>query len=476
MSKFKPDKIKQGNLLGYYIEDFLEEGEIAYLVDEIVEQLETKEIEDTYSELGQKSYAPKILLKILFYGSIRGVFSSRKIARACKQDIGFMYLARMYKPDFRTISDFRKDNIERINEYLVEIIKYCKEMGMIKIGAISIDGTKIRANASSSKQMNLKEYKKWEQRIKKEIAELQQKGRATDEEEDARLGENADDIPKELKSKESRLKKIGEIKEKLEKINNKKANINLTDNDARFMRSKNGKIESNFNPQISVDQNGMIVGADVTSDAGDRRQLSPLIEQTERNLNEKIVEVYADAGYGSIENYEYLNKKEIDGYVPDQYHRQRKKEQMNDKLITTYRQKDFKYNKEKDEYICPSGQVLKYVRTSKTTVYRNRAKIYAGTNCKTCPTKMKCTKAKKRTVAVHINRNLMDAMIKKLDTDQSRAKSKIRSKTVEPVFGHIKKNLKFTQFYLRGLKKVRGEFSLICIGINLLKMWNMSNI
>ena len=218
--KFKPDTTAQSLIFGYNVKDFIAEDDIEILIDEIVEQLDTGKIESKYSIKGQKSYHPKILLKIIFYGYTIGVRSSRKLMKACHKDVGFMYLSRLYKPDYRTISDFRKDNLEEISEYFVEILKYCNELGMLKAGVIAIDGSKFRANASSSRTKDLKGYEKWEKKLKEKIKKLSQEAIEIDEEENNRLSAKNDNykIPKKIKKKEVLLKMIKEAKQRLKEM------------------------------------------------------------------------------------------------------------------------------------------------------------------------------------------------------------------------------------------------------------------
>ena len=154
MPKFKPYRKSQFMLFPNSIDDYVPQNHLARVVNSIVEKLDTKNIEDKYSSLGQNTYPPKILIKLLFYGYAIGERSGRKIACKCETDTAYIYLAQMYKPDFRTINDFRKNNIEELSGYFIDIVRMCKELGLISVGQMNIDGTKIKANAAIRRTQN----------------------------------------------------------------------------------------------------------------------------------------------------------------------------------------------------------------------------------------------------------------------------------------------------------------------------------
>ncbi len=166
MPKFKPYRKSQFMLFPNSIDDYVPENHLSRMIDSIVEQLDTKDIEDKYSSLGQNTYHPKILIKLLFYGYAIGERSGRKISSKCETDTAYIYLAQMYEPDFRTINDFRKNNIEELSEYFINIVRMCKELGLISVGQMNIDGTKIKAHAANCRTKTKEEYQKWLKRIR----------------------------------------------------------------------------------------------------------------------------------------------------------------------------------------------------------------------------------------------------------------------------------------------------------------------
>ena len=475
-SKFKPDTTPQSLLFGYNVDDFLPSSHLSRVVDAIVDTLDISEIEAKYSEQGQKSYSPKLLIKILFYGYSIGVVSSRKIAQGCVQDLGFMYLSKLYKPDFRTISDFRKNNLKLLEGYFVDILKYCNELGMLSSGVISIDGSKFRANASSKRSKTLEQYKAWEKRLTKEITALNKEGIKKDKEEDSRL-QSRGSLPKILRKKERLLKEVEAAKARLiSEGASEKTKLNLTDADAKFQKERQGVIKTNYNVQIATTPDQLIVGRDVTTQANDHNSLIPLAEDVINNTGEEVKEVKADAGYGTYSNYEYLEEQGIEGYVPDMELRRIKKLEKTGQL-PEYHKSRFIYNEGSDEYICPTGEVLKFHKR-RNDRYREKLKLYRCLSCPACSFKSMCTKSKYRTITRHEREDLQDKMRAKLSTEAGKRKYYERMNMVESVFGHFKRNLGFRQFLLRGLEKVRGEFNLLCIGYNIKKIhrWKLSRV
>ena len=466
MSKFKPYNNNQEYLLPPSLRDFLPQGHLSYIVDEVVESMDTKAIEIKYSEMGQKSYHPKILLKILIYGYSTGIRSGRKISKLCESDIAFMYLSSMYRPDFRTINDFRKNNIEEFEKYFKQILYICKELGLLNAGRIILDSSKFRANASARRTRTKEQYEKWLERIEGEIKQIIKEADKTDKSEDKKYGTSrGDEIPKELEQKE-RLK--ARIKEVLSEIKPEESDkkINLTDNGARFVKTGEG-IKVGYNCQTAVNENRIILHAEATNIANDKEALIKIIETVEQNTGEKVKEVLADSGYSSYENYEQIENKGIKGYIPDQH--------MNtEKEKSPYHQNKFKYNPQNNTYICPEGKELKFVRNRYDERYKQVAKVYECNSCGICSKKPMCTKSNLRTINIETREELRAKMRERLNTDEGKAEYKKRQYIIEPIFGHFKFNLKYTMFQLRGKKKVDGEYKLMCLSHNIKKIFHLN--
>ena len=465
MAKFKPYKVNQMMLLPPSIHDFVPEGHLAKVIDKVVEQLDIEAIERKYSELGQNTYHPKIMLKLLFYGYAVGERSGRKISKRCDTDTAYMYLSQMYKPDFRTINDFRKNNLEEINGYFIDIVQMCKELGIVKVGQINIDGTKIKANASDRRTKTREEYRRWLKRIDDKIKKILEEADETDNKEDRLYGDKrGDELPEDINTEE---KLKAKIKEVVKRFKDDKEKINLTDPEAKFMKDGNNRIDTSYNCQAAVTKEQIIVSGEVITDAADCKMSKLMVETADKNLKEPAKEIAADSGYSSYDNYEYLRKNKKIGYIPDQNFR---KDLKGNKQ--PYHQDNFQYDKNNDKYICPEGKILElYKERRKDYGYRKfQIKIYKGKDCPNCSKKSLCTRQKYRTIAREDRKQLVEQMRRRLKTDEGRKKYIQRMWTTEPIFGHLKFNLGYKQFLLRTLKKVKGEFRLMCIGYNLKKM------
>ena len=509
MSKFKPTGQEQIFLFPPSINDFIPESHLARVIKEIVDRFDTKKIEQKYSEKGQKSYSPKLIISILIYGYAVGVRSGRQIAKKCEEDMAFMYLSSMYKPDFRTINDFRKDNLESFKGYFVDVLKICGEMGMVNVGTIAVDGMKCRANASPKRSKTKKQYEKWLSKLKEQVQELLAQAAEQDEIEDAEHGgERGDELPKQIRKTNKLIAKIEATIEKIkleenkrdenknEKKNNKKSEnkdesknenkdeskdenkskkpeikINLTDPDAKFIKDK-GVNKTNYNGQIAVTAQGIITGRVLTNNPKEDSELIGLIEQTEQHTGGIVETTLADAGFSSFHNYEWFEQQKKECFLPDsEYARSQKKHKKNSKTRNSiYPKSEFIYDKENDEYTCPEGKKVK--RTNSTDKQNDRKyNIYKCTDCEDCPMKNKCTKAKFRKIKREVREDIKDRALEKLKTPEGQKKYRERAWMVESKFGHFKHNLGYTMFNLRSLKKVAGEFDLICLANNIFKIY-----
>ncbi|HHT9137880.1 MAG TPA: IS1182 family transposase, partial [Candidatus Wunengus sp. YC60] len=445
------------------------------LVKEVVFSLDTEAIEAKYSFLGQRTYHPKLLLSVLFYGYATGVRSSRKLAERCLGDHLFIYLMQCYTPDHRTISDFRKNNLKEIEKYFVDIVRIFSKLGYTSVGKIYLDGTKLKGNASAKRTKDRAGFEKWLSEIEEEIATVLKEAETIDNQEDesCKIDPEQAALQKKLSDRTYLKRKIEEALEVMKEEGKEK--INLTDRDANHMKSGGSKdIRPGYNCQAAVTESGIIMAAESVTDANDRNQLKPMIEQTESNTQGKVKEVAADSGYGSYANYEYLEQEGIDGYVPDDHFQQYKSGEY-EKEENRYHYTNFEYDAATDSYVCPEGKRLKYwkTRTKKTESRQWNHKVYKGTACGACEKRSLCTKAKTRELLIDIREPLLQKMREKLVSDDGKRKYFMRQYIIEPVFGHLKFNVGYRNFLLRGLEKVRAEFKLMCIGWNLKKMLKM---
>ena len=448
---YDPDQLL---LLPPSLRDWLPEGHLAYFISDAVDQLEMVSIYAVYEKeaRGQLPYHPQMLVKILLYGYCKGVASSRKIAKACEEDIGFRILAAGNHPDFRTISDFRKRHLKALAGLFVEVLRLCQNAGLVKLGHVALDGTKMKANASKHKAMSYGRILKREEELKKEVDELLRRAQSVDNQEDQQYGKDirGDELPKELAFRATRLKRLREAKaaleerakaemlEKAEKANQKKkamqgvavkktpqdvtpetpmvcnavevrekSQYNFTDPQSRIMLSGTKSFEQAYNCQAVVDATAqVIVACDVTQAANDKEQLEPMMMRVKENLGFLPDQASADTGYWSEDKIEALAKTGIDLFIPPEKLPKRRNILMLPTLVTT------------DEPM-----------TSK------------------------------------------EKMRAKLSTPEGRSIYSKRKETVEPGFGQIKQARGFRQFSFRGKEKVKDEWSLICLTHNLLKLW-----
>ena len=466
MGKFKLVNNHQYFLLPPSVEDFIKEDHLARLVAEVVDNLDTSVIENRYSYLGQKSYHPKLLLKLLFYGYAIGIRSGRKIAASCESDVAFMYLACMYKPGFRTINDFRKNNIDLVEKLFVEVVKLCAAMNMVNIGTLVIDSTKLRANASNRRTKTKEQYEQWLAGIEQQVNEVMQQADATDKEEDEKYGNNrGDELPKEINTKEKLKNKIKDVMQQLKEGEKQ----NLTDADAKVTRS-GGTLKTSYNCQASVTTNGIIVSAYATNAASDKEQLLPTITQAEKNTQQQATIILADSGYASYDNYERLTNLHKTILVPDQ----EKETEVIKAAANPFHRCHFRYDTINDKFICPEGKPLPLYRSAYVhKITKQQSKIYQGTQCSSCSSRPLCTKGKSRQIHVENRMFLRQQIRTLLDSPGGKALYKLRQQIIEPIFGNIKHNLQYTMLHLRTLKKVNAEWQLICLTHNLKQIWKL---
>lgn len=487
MLKFKQgEDRRQALLLPRSIEEYISKDHLARVVLAIVEMLNLDKIIKKFSELGQNAYSPVMLVAILFYGYAIGIRSSRKLSRACEERLDFIYLSANLRPSHKTISEFRRNNLAELRELFKDIVLIGLNLGLVKIGniKISLDGSKMRANASSKKSKDEDGLRHMLEQVDGQIRGILEEAEEIDQQEDREYGDlRGDELPEELrdlarqrgklaeaieelKRKKERMEEILEDKGKItrkEQERIEKQKINLTDSDARYMKERNGCIRSNYNSQICVDEEEQfIVANDVTQDANDKDQLVPMVDQCQDNLDCPIDEVKTDSGYHSIDNLEELSQRQIDGYIDDP-----NKGRLNNEKHK-FDKVNFSYDQKRDVYICPHEKELIFKKEGLKE--RRRVRIYQCRDCSGCPDKQQCTSSNYRRIERLEGEDLVEANRAKILSDEGKKKYKKRMHTVEPVFGHIKFNLGYRHFLLRGLERVKGEFNLMCIGYNLKKI------
>ncbi len=414
--RYEPD---QALLLPVSLREWLPEDHLAYFIWDVVDQLDLSPVMKRYEgeERGYPPYHPRLMVKVLLYAYCVGVPSSRCIQRRLHEDIAFRVLAANNTPDFRTISDFRKDHLLALGDLFVQVLNLCQQAGLVKLGHVSLDGTKVRANASKHKAMSYGKMKEKEAILAAEVERLLREAQEIDEDEDQRYGKGrrGDELPEELAFRESRLKKIREAKAALEEgakaqgkeVPDDKIQRNFTDPDSHIMPRPGGKeFDQAYNCQAAVDSgHQVIVAANVINQPSDKAQALPLVMEIENNTGSLPKEASADAGYYSAKAIEELCILGVDPFIPP--------------------------DKTRHGVVpppAPRGRIPNHISPS-------------------------------------------DRMRRKLRTKKGRQRYALRMETVEPVFGQIKQGRGFRQFLLRGIEKVTREWRLICTGHNLLKLF-----
>lgn len=409
------------------------------------------------------------------------------MSKACEERLDFIYISANLRPSYKTISEFRRSNLEELREIFKDIVLMGMKLGLVKMGNIrvSLDGSKIRANASSKKSKDEEGLRQMLEQVDEQIKGILEEAEQVDQQEDRKYGEmRGDELPKEvwdLAKQRAKLEKaIEELRREKEQIREEileekgritkkeqerieKRKINLTDSDAYYMKERNGCIRSNYNTQLCVDEEEQfIVANDVTQDANDKEQLVPMVDQCQDNLGCSIDELKTDSGYHSIDNLEELSQRQIDGYIDDP----NKGKLENEKY--KFDKVNFSYDQEQDVYICPREKELIFKKEGLKE--GRRVRIYQCSDCSGCQDRPQCTSSSYRRIERLAGEDLVEANRAKMLSDEGKKKYKKRMHTVEPVFGHIKFNLGYRHFLLRGIEKVKGEFNLMCIGCNLKKI------
>lgn len=440
--KFREWTPDQNYLFPPSTQDWLPQNHLVYFLREVSQQVDISPILDDYESEkgGQPPFHPRMMLVLMLYAYCVGVFSSRKIMARCETDIAFRVIVGDDIPDFRRIAEFRRRHLQHMQSLFLEVLALCREAGLLKVGRLALDGTKVKANASRHKAMSYDRMTVEEERLQQEIDELLAKAQAADDADDEQHGAaRGDELPDELARRETRLQKIREAKAALEEQARQKAadhvakleaegrtvrtnaeeavpkpkdQRNFTDPESKIMKTSNKGFDQCGNAQAVANEDQIIVSADVTDQANDSRQVEPMVEQTLENLDtigvkENIGAFTADAGYFSEDNVTTLEANE----------------RIDAAYIATGR---LKHHEQVPE--APKG------RPAKDLTKKER---------------MAC----------------------KLRTKKGRAEYARRKAIVEPPFGQIKHCRGFRQFLLRGLKQMQGEWKLVCLTHNLLKVF-----
>lgn len=473
---------EQAWLLPPSIEDLIPEDHICFLVESLVDNLDYQAFDIKYSGAGHPAYHPRILLKLLVMGVLDRVRSSRRLARNARENVVYLYLSEKLSPDFRTISDFRKDNPALVKEAFKHTISFAREEGLLDLSHLSTDGSKVRAHASNRRVLTKDELTVLLRFVEEELEEWARQ----DAREDSEFGDlrGSDQLPKQSKktirkAAQYYIKKVREkgpsfkeeVQTRLEDArkqadDQKLKKISITDPESRFMKNKKGRIELSYNPQITVDKKGFVLANDVGQNAHDAGQLQPQVLQAEENLGklpEQVVWSF-DSGYFESTNIKFLADRKIDGYIPDNNEK---------KEADPFNKKHFQYDMVKDEFRCPEGQPVTFLGEHFDKLKNKTMRLYKGSACLACQSQSKCTKRRDgiRYLKMSPCEAERNAMVAKMKTPQAQAVYKLRQQIVEPAIGDIKENQGLRAFLARGIQGAKTEFNLACAARNLKKIW-----
>ena len=446
---FIPCERDQVFLMPPSLRDWIGEDQLPWFVVDAVSQMDLSAFYAKYRSdgWGAKAFTPDMMVSLLLYAYCEGQRSSRKIEKLCERDVGFRIVAANKKPDHATIARFRRKNLKELEELFTQILRLCGEAGLVKVGVVAIDGTKVEANAALAANRT---HEAIEKEIKREVTKMLTEAETVDREEDGRYGKKrGDELPEDLRTQKTRLERLRECKERLEReakeraasqqkkmderaakeeatgkklrgrkpkepdpTPSEKAKANVTEPDSRIMKTRKGYVQA-YNAQAGATEEQIIVAAEVTQAPNDVNELHPMLKKTAENLvsagiDEEVGGVASDAGYWSEANVE-----DADPEGPELF-------------IAT--KKDHKQRKAVRDGPPPRGRIPKDI-------------------------------------------SVRERMERKLTTKRGRAVYKKRSRTVEPVFGQIKDARGCDRFLLRGLDGASGEWKLLCGTHNLLKLW-----
>ena len=444
------------------IDKYVGQEDPVRVYDAFINALDTNELglHNHVNNVGNSSYDPKSMLKILVYSYSYGWRSSRKIERALHHNLSFIWLAGGLKPDHKTISKFRKENKVVLKNVLKLNVRMCLKLGLIEGNTLFVDGSKIRANAGKRQTKSKETWQAYQGHIEERIEELLKECESIDQSEQ----ENLVKVDKELQSKKNLKFKIEELLQEMKKEGLEK--INGTDPESKIMKGRQGS-HSAYNCQIVTDEsNGLIVNADATSAMNDLNQLTDQIEKAEEILGKKSEINCADAGYSSVDDLKKLADKGRMVIVPN--NEQAKKESNED----PFGKKAFNYNSEQDSYTCPAGhQLHRSSERHESNRIRFEYRLQNTTICKECEYFGQCTKAKTgRRLYRLLNEEAREEFKKAYESTIGQDIYDKRKMLVEHQFGHIKQNMGVKSFLLRGLKGVQAEVNLFGTCFNLARM------
>ena len=497
MAKYRRYDFSQSLLIPVYFEEQLIPGTLEFAIHTLVEtRMDMSIFDDNYQndETGRHAYDPKILLKVVLFAYSRGLISSRRIERACRENVTFMALSGNQRPDHSTIAAFVSSMKDEILPLFRDVLLVCEQEKLLGGTFFALDGVKLPGNASKRWSGTLSDIKKKKEKIEQKVKQLLEEQITTDQDDDNYLPDGS--------SREKQIEKLHKQAERIEKwlaendakigANGRELQSNVTDNESAKMMTSHGTIQG-YNAQVLVDKEHQVVmHSEAFGNGQDNQHLAPMVDGAKDNLK-KIgqAEDYfedkiftADTNYHNQSALEKCQDEKLDAYIPDRKFRSRDKRfatqsRYQPKKGKKFVLKDFKYDEAKDCYMCPNDKILK-LKVKRLIQDRNFYRRYMADakNCSRCSLKSRCIhrkNAKRRTLDVPIGaaeNNFSKAMLEKVDSDRGRKIYPQRMAIVEPVFANIRSQKRMDRFTLRGKIKVNIQWMLYCMVHNIEKVTN----
>lgn len=443
----------QQSLLPASLEDYIADDHPVRVIDALVDKLDLASLgfsKAVPKDTGRKPYHPGDLLKLYVYGYLNQVTSSRRLERECHRNIEVLWLMGRLAPDFKTIADFRKDNGPAIGHACRDFVAFCRQWGLVKGALIAIDGSKFKAAASKDQALTRQQLERDRVTIERRVAHyLAQLDQADEGDEGLELKHAA--VHQAL----AQLERLDGYEQAMDA--GQRNEHSASEPEARLMRSGREGTVLGYNVQTAVDEgSGLILHHDITQDAGDTRQLQPMAEAVKAALQVDALKVVADAGYCNGEQLANCEAQRIEPNVPRRVVPSRNKQ--------LYQKADFRYDRERDECICPAGEVLRYWHSNRDRKHH----VYMRSGCNQCPLQQRCTHADRRTVTRHFYEDALERAEARL-----RANPQLRVQRMvvaERPFAMIKQALALRRFRCWGLAGARSEIALAVTGYNLKQM------
>ncbi len=449
------------------IDDYVAAENPVRFLDAFVESLDLAALgfrRTTPAHTGRPAYAPGDLLRLYLYGYLNKIRSSRRLETETHRNVELMWLLRRLTPDFKTIADFRKDNLEAIRQVGREFVLLCKKLDLFGAELIAIDGSKLRAVNSKERNFTRGELERLlgeiDERLARYLAELD----GHDETEVDVTRPSVEQLQAKIQTLQERRSRYEGYVEQLE--SSEAEQISLTDPESRRMKVR-AALEVCYNVQIAVDEkHKLVVADDVTNDATDKDQLSPMALSAQQVLGAEDLDAVTDSGYYHGDEIKICIEAGISPYIPKPLTSANRKRGL-------FTKEDFHYDKEEDLYVCPAGEKLLF--RFETTELGRRIRYYSTQACKRCPLKAQCTRNKAvRRITRWVDEHLLEEMEARLRERPELLQR--RKELCEHPFGTMKRGMDQGYFLMKGLKKVRCEFSLTVLAYNLRRVINLMGV